>query len=338
MSRPAPIAAGFRVAAQRPGLVACEIAWRWTFGVAVWMLLVFTFFTYLGSIHVNKADAFLLRSRVPPLMAQAIRDIFAGTGPRLLRAAAVLLPAFGVMWSFAASFGRWATLRALLDDVRGRYRTVLGLHFLRAAVALAAWIGYLGALLIAALVASRGPNDRPGLFLLVFFVIAAVVAIFHGRVRWYLFLANLFAVRDGGDAFGAISAAFAAYRERRGRFWALGLGMGAIRVLVLVGVTVVSVAAAAVIPDTAWVLLLIVMGAITLAYFVVADFLFTVRLAAYLEILRDEPEPEPVAAAPAPPVPMLEPDLPPTAGPQPTVEAPSTVDRGPSTPHLEPSS
>lgn len=322
MPRPSPIAAGFRVAAQRPGLVACEIAWRWTFGLAAWLLLIFTAFTYLGSLKVSNADAVLLRTKAPPLMAQALRHIFAGTGPRLMRAAAVLLPSFAVMWIFAASFARWATLRALLDDVRGRYRTVLGLHFLRAAAALAAWIGYLGALLIAGVAASRGPNDRPGLFLVVFVLIAAVVAIFHGRVRWYLFLANLFAVRDGCDAFGAISAAFAAYRERRGRFLSLGLGISAIRIFVMIGATVVSLAVAAVIPGTAWVLLVVVMGAITLVYFVVADFLFLARLAGYVEILRDGPEPEPAPVAPVSPEPLL----------------PTTHDPGPATDPLEASS
>jgi hypothetical protein len=210
------------------------------------------------------------------------------------------------MWMAAASLGRWASLRTLLAAPRGRFGTVFGLHFLRAAGALAAWIGYLGALLAAGLVASRDTQDHPGLFLLVFFVLTAVVGFFHGRLRWYLFLANILAVRDGCDAFAAIAAAFDAYRRKRARFLGLAAAMGAIRLGLLIAVSVVSLGPVAVLPESAWKPLLLLLVLITLAYFVVADFLFVVRLAAYIEILRDDPEPEVVAASTGPvePVPL----------------------------------
>ena len=336
MPRPAAIVAGFRTAFRRPALVAGEIAWRWTLGAATWALLIFTFFAYLHSLTISSGDWLLLRTRIPPLMSQAITHILSGSGPRLLRAAAVLLPAFTLMWVVAASIGRWVSLRALLEAVRGRFRTVLGLHFLRAAGALAAWIGYLGALLAAAFAASRGPEDRPSLFLLLFLVLAALIGFFHGRLRWYLFLANIFAMRDGCDTFAAITAAFDVYRGRRGRFLSLALALGAIRVCLLIGVSLVSLAPLAVIPSTAWVLLAIVMAGTTLAYCAIADFLFVVRLAAYVEIVRDEPEPEPVLIAPSPSPEVVLPathDLRP-----PTDDTPSTVDRGPAASEVVPSS
>lgn len=317
MARRSPIAAGFRAAFSRPALVASEIAWRWCCGIAAWLIVLFAFFTYLHSIRVSHADLVLLRSRVPPLMAEAVRNMLEGTGPRLLRAAAVLLPAFTAIWVAGASFGRWAGLRSLIEEPRGRFRTVLGLHFLRAAAALAAWIGYLGALLFAGFVVSRGTHDNPALFLLIFFIGAIVIGFLHGRIRWYLFLANLLAVRDGGDAFSAVTAAFDQYRSRRARFLSLGLAMGAIRLGLLIAVTVLSLVATGLIAGTAWRLLVLILVLITLAYFAVADFLFVARLAAYVEILRDEPEPEAVAAAqPLAP----EPALPATHDPRPTTD------------------
>ncbi len=315
MPRPSPIAAGFRAAFSRPALVASEIAWRWSCGAAAWLVLLFAFFTYLHSIRISNTDLMLLRSRVPPLMAEAVRNMLEGTGPRLLRAAAVLLPAFALLWVVAAAFARWASLRSLIEEPRGRLRTVLGLHFLRAAVALAAWTGYLGALLAAGYFASRDIEDRPGLFLLIFFAGAVVVGFVHGRIRWYLFLANLLAVRDGCDAFAAVSAAFDHYRARRGRFLSLGLAMGAIRLGLLIAVTVLSLLAMGLIAGTAWRLLLLILALITLGYFAVADFLFVARLAAYVDILRDEPEPEPFPAIP-PAAP--DPVLPTTPDPRPT--------------------
>lgn len=311
MPRPSPIAAGFRTAFRRPALVASEIAWRWAFGIAAWGLLLFTFFAYLNSLTISNGDWLLLRTKAPPLMAEAVRHILGGSGPRLLRAAAVLLPALTVLWILAASVGRWASLRALIEDGRGRFRTILGLHFLRAAGGLAAGIGYFGALLVAGFAASRSLEDRPGLFLLVFFLLAAMVGFFHGRIRWYLFLANLFAVRQGSDAFSAIAAAFDLYRQRRGRFVSLAAGMGAIRLFVLVAVTMVSLVPIGLLAPAAWKLLVAVLAPITLLYFVVADFLFVARLAAYVEILRDESEPEPVESVAAPALPLPEP-VPPT--------------------------
>ena len=88
----------------------------------------------------------------------------------------------------------------------------------------------------------------------------------------------------------------------------------------LIGVTVVSLAPIAMLPGSAWKPLTLLLGLITLAYFVIADFLFVARLAAYVEILRDEPEPEPVVAIVAPPPPQFEPESPTTHDPGPTTE------------------
>ncbi|HVP42077.1 MAG TPA: hypothetical protein VMS96_01520 [Terriglobales bacterium] len=330
MPQSSPIAAGFRTAIRRPAVFFGEIAWRWAFGAAAWGLLLLTLFAYLESLTITDADWLLLRTKAPPLMAEAVRHILSGSGPRLLRAAAILLPALAAMWIVAASFARWASLRALIEQPRGRFRTVLGLHFLRAAGGLAAWIGYLGALLIAGFAASRDAEDHPGLFLLIFFVLAAVVGFFHGWLRWYLFLANILAVRDGSDAFSAIAAAFDTYRRRRARFLALAAAMGGIRLFLLIGVTIVSLVPVSVV-GSAWKLLAILLVLITLAYFLIADFLFVARLAAYIDILRDEPEPEPASTVPAPSRPSPESVLASTHDPQPMASGPTTDDREPTT-------
>lgn len=315
MPRSSPIREGFRTVLRRPGLAAAEIAWRWSFAAAACTLLIFTLATYLHSLAVTNTDWLLLRTRTPPLVAEALRHIVNGSGPRLLRAAAVLLPAISLLWIAAASVARWASLRALLDECRGRFTSVLALHFLRAAAALAAWIGYLGALLIAGFAASRGPNDRPGLFLLVFFAIATVIGLFQGRLRWYLALGSIFAVRDGCDAFAAVAAAFDAYRERRRAFLSLAAVMWVIRLFVVLAATIASLVPLGAMQGSSWKPAAVVLGLITLVYFVVADFLFVARLAAYVEILRDEPKPVAVPAAPVP-----DSALPTTQDPRPTTD------------------
>ena len=323
MSRPSPIAAGFRTALRRPGLAAAEIAWRWSFGAAAWALVIFTLVTYLHSLTVTNADWLLLRTRTPPLVAEALRHILRGSGPRLLRAAAVLLPAISLLWIGAASVARWVSLRALLDESRGRFGSVLGLHFLRAAAALAAWIGYLGALLIAGFAASRGLNDRPGLFLLVFFLAAAVIGFFHGRLRWYLSLANIFAVRDGCDSLASVAAAFDAYRERRRAFLSLAAVMWVVRLFVILAATVASLVPLGVLQSSSWRPAAVALALITLVYCVVADFLFVARLAACVEILSVEPAPAPEVPSETIPAPAAAAESPTTHDLRPTAAPPT---------------
>ncbi len=292
MSLPSAIAAGFRTALRRPALVGSEIAWRWTFAVAVWALLFGTFVAYLHSLTVTTTDWVLLRSKVPTFVLAGLRDIFAGSSPRLWRAAAVLCPAISLLWVFAASFGRWAGVRALLEDSRGSFWTVAALHFLRSAAALAAWIGYFGALLASGFVAGGGYQDRPGLFLLMFLAFAIVIAIVHGRVRSCLAMANVFAVRDGSDAFASVAAAFDAQREHRGSFLALAATMWAIRLFCIVSATVAVFLLLGVLPYVSWKPVAVAIGIIAMAYFAIVDFLFAVRQAACVDILRNDSQPD----------------------------------------------
>lgn len=311
MARPSPISIGFRTAFGRPALFAGEIAWRWSCGTAGWAMVAFAFATYLNAIRVTNADLLLMKSRVPGLVAQSIQNIFRGTGPMLLRAAAVLLPAITVLWIAGASIGRWIGLRALLNECRGRFGTVVGLHFLRAAAGLAAVIGYMFALLVAGLVVSRSDQEQPGLFLLIFLIIATVVGFFHGRIRWYLSLATILAVRDGTDAFRSVSAAFDAYRDHRNDFLGVAVAIWALRLFLMAGATFVSLLPLGAVAQFGGGAVIAVLLGITLIYFALADFLFVVRQAAYVAILNNEAKPEPVAdvlpPAPGPLSPATEP-------------------------------
>ncbi|MGH6631023.1 MAG: hypothetical protein ACREB3_14945, partial [Burkholderiales bacterium] len=117
MTRSGLVRAGFRAAFRRPAVIAAEIAWRWSFGVAAGAIVTIAVLRFLASLTVTDGELFALRSGIAQLVADAILHIFEGSGPRLLRLALIVAPAVSVLWMLAASAGRAATLRALLQDV-----------------------------------------------------------------------------------------------------------------------------------------------------------------------------------------------------------------------------
>jgi hypothetical protein len=114
MTTAAAVRHGFLTVRRAPALLLAEIAWRWTFAVAAVLLAVLTFAEYLGSLRVSDAELALLRSYQPVFIAEAVLRIVQGSGPRLLRALVILLPALAVLWAFAAAVGRSVTLKVLV--------------------------------------------------------------------------------------------------------------------------------------------------------------------------------------------------------------------------------
>src|SRR5438270_1952721 len=158
MKRRSPTLAGFQTMFRLPSLGLAEIAWRWSFGLAVTALMVFSFHEYLATLPVTPAEAFLLRSRQPALILQTITRILRGSAPRVFAAAAVLTLTLTVAWIVLASLGRATTLHALreyfrdswsLDGREGLCRNtqtltlapLIGLNFFRAVTALTAAVG-----------------------------------------------------------------------------------------------------------------------------------------------------------------------------------------------------
>src|SRR5436853_902355 len=94
-----PVHEGFRAVALHPGVLVAELVWRWSFGTAALALLVVAVTQFLKTIPISNADLLMVRSGVPLLMADALAHILQGTGPRLLRAAAILLPGIALLWT-----------------------------------------------------------------------------------------------------------------------------------------------------------------------------------------------------------------------------------------------
>jgi hypothetical protein len=305
MASDSPIREGFRTAFRNPVIVLAEIAWRWAFGAAALALIGASFLAYLTTFTVTDVDALELRSHMRRFLVDAIGHILLGSGPLLLRIAAILAPAVFVLWVFIASVGRTATLNALLG--RTDYipvRPQFTLNFLRASVLFASFIAYIGALLLAGRAAATADDIRPSIFIVLFVIAGTAIAVIRSRLDWFLSVAAITAARAENDSLGAVNAAVHLFRRRIGIFVSAGAVFRAIHI-VLFAVATVLVLLSLSIRSVIDVALII---AITLAYFALLDFLHVARLAAYVAIDEIDRRAPPAPTAVEPP-PVFSPDV-----------------------------
>lgn len=336
MSRVSPTLEGFRAAFRRPAFTLGEITWRWVVGFTATILFFFGFFEYLNTLPVTNGELIFLKSRQPYLVSQAILHILRGSLNRAVLSMALAVLLLALLWIIAASLGRIATLAAVIDYVREQisrkaadagieYREVvrghvanplhalLRIHSLRVSLALATIIAFLGASILAGFVSSD-TNPKPGLVLILFVPMGVLVALAWFGLNWLLSLAAVFAVRDGHDAASSIAAAVDLCRERPAAVFAVSTWTGIAHLVAFVGATSVVSVPLGLVGMLPWRIVVLSVLLVTLAYFAVADWIYTARLAGYVAIVES-------------PQALLVPPLPP---PAPPIQAPplqTTIDR-----------
>jgi hypothetical protein len=335
-----PTVEGFRAAFRRPSLALAEIAWRWTVGATAAALFLFGLIQYLDTLPVTNGELLLLRTRHPYLVGEAIAHILRGSQNRVVMAALLVSLMMVVLWIAAASVGRMATVRGLIEYFRGdmtcyipavgntarttndgerdvasnvstarignTLAALLRLNFLRAAVGLAAAFGLVGAGILAGLVSPEA-NPQPVLAFILFLPLAALICFVWWTLNWVLSLAGMFAVREGGDAVGAIGAAVAFCRERTGRVFAVTIWIGLAHLVAFVAATTVVSTPLGFVAVVPWRLVVAAMILATVIYFAIADWLYVTRLAGYVciaetpeALLSPSPAAPPVAGPPVP--------------------------------------
>jgi hypothetical protein len=301
---------------RQPSIVLAEMTWRWTFGLAAFLLVMAFLLEYAHSLPVTTLDRLLLASRQPVFAMEAVRRIFAGSAYRFTTAGVVLSISLTLGWIVLASLARLATLNALIEEydfespsrfTRKAFVSLIALNFLRAATALAVVVGIGGAAIAASSVwASTHIAIADAARLWAVLVFCAVMA--WTTLNWFLSTASVFVVAEPNSALSAIASTatfclnHAASALAIGSFFEL-LHLGAF-ISALGFAFVLFAATSAFDPGLA----LFVVTLVALLYFGAADFLYIGRLAAYLRVLRGE---EPAHAA----------------GPETVPEGPASVDQ-----------
>jgi hypothetical protein len=305
-----PTLEGFRAIFHRPSFGLAEIAWRWSFGAAAGLLLLFSFFEYLDTLPVSKSDLVLLRTTQPVLISRALLHILRGSGFRVVETAIVLSLTLGIAWVVVASLARAATMKALLAYFResgistrehaagsSQLHSLFALNLFRLGTALAATVGFVAAILLGG-TASRPANPAPGTALLLTLTLAMLVWLAWSTLNWFLSLAAVFVAADGQDTFGAIAATVGLCQTRAGSVFAAGTWFGVAHLTafaVASSIAAFPLGFAAVLPAG------VILGGVllvTLIYFAIADFLHIGRLAAYLAIVEMPNAPASAEVAP----------------------------------------
>jgi hypothetical protein len=297
MGSPSPTAAGFRLILRRPVVTLAEIAWRWSFAVAVWFLGGAFLLQYADSLSVNAVDKLLLGTRQPALILRALHRIFHGSALRFTTSGILLAIALTVAWIVLASLGRAAMLKAMMEELgitpspnarcgMMHIASLFALNFLRAATTLAAVIAGFGALLIASGVWASthlSAADAARLWLALLFL----VWISWATLNWLLSTSALFVAADGVGP--AIPATVGWYRLRPGSVLAVGTWFGLIHggafLTACSAAFTVLVMAAALGPGPTLFLEFLIVA----VYCAVVDALYIGRLTAYLAIIRGAP-------------------------------------------------
>lgn len=290
-----PIAAGFRVIFRRPAIALAEIAWRWSFAAAAFVLGATFLIEYLESLPVTPLERLLLASHQPVFISRALHRIFEGSRLRMTEAGIVLFVGLALGWIAVASLGRFAILDSLVEEFgiapararRGAWASLVALNTLRFVVLLAAVIAAAGA----ALVASSGwaaSNLRPAEAARLSGLLLFSVAVSWIALNWLLSVAAIFPVAEQGTAFDGIASVLRLLEGRTGPLVLIGLLFGVLHVGLFLAATAIGISIlVAAHPLAARVVVFLELVVIA-AYSAVADFLYVSRLAAYIGLLRQE--------------------------------------------------
>lgn len=304
MSRFSPTLEGFRIASRRPALFFAEVIWRWSVGVSAALLIASGLVDYLDSLPVSKLDADLLATRQALLVWRAIAHIFRGSLSRAMLAVLFVALALLFLWIIAASLGRLAIVRAMLECCRNRtsmtsysafnrgpsteasngvaaFRSLSGLNFLRAVATLAALLALMGAAIVSHL-ASPQANPQPALEFLIFIMLAAFIVFIWMILNWLLSFASIFVVRSGENTLGAIYAALGLLSERWGAVFAVSIWNASAHLAAFIvagGVASFMLPFISVAPAR---LVVIAIAFVALVYFAFVDWLYVARLAGYI--------------------------------------------------------
>lgn len=325
-----PVRFGFRAVFRQPALILAEIAWRWSFGAAAWVLVVLSIRRILAGIDITEAEYLLARRSDVFLIADACARILYQALPAFIRAAFIIIPALAVIWILAATLGRAATLKALLSlpvilsedapvgaseskaPYADRSYSPAGTHFgqlaflhvIRALFSVATLLAFIGTVILAG-IAFPAQGANPTAAAVIWVVLAAVAAFFWSVINWFLALAPIWIVRDSRGPFRAIADSLALFRRDSGTYVSAAWWFGFLRTVTLVGAFIAGLFAAAALESARAVTAVSLL--IALIYFALADFLYIARLAAFINFDQSShfsvsssqpfaPEPQPLTS------------------------------------------
>lgn len=277
-----PLREGFREVLRDPALLLIEIGWRWTFGAIAIVVLWLSIFAVLGNVPVD--SRFLSTSSALSAWeaAQSIASTAIALGRALLRVGIAVSLFLALCWIVLSSLGRRATLARPALAPGADLRLCMAVSVARAGVSFAAVLAWIVAGMVAGLLGTAVSGDSvPNVAVMLVILLPAFVLIVTAwaTLNWYLSLAPILAI-SGKRKLAAGVWEFA--RDSRDRLVEVSLVSGIIRGALFVVALMLSFAVAALVSNPR--LLAADLIAISLLYFLWADFVHMARLCAYAKL------------------------------------------------------
>lgn len=245
---------------------------------------------------------FLLGTRQPALVARALEQIFRGSAPRLIATLIVIALVFMAGWAITASLGRSAVVKALSAEVqftrsgaaqislpsRPRITSLISLHLLRIVAALALVTIAIGGWAVAGNSASHAPAWLGAAFTFLF-AIYFLAAVAWLAVNWFLSFAAIFIVAEEKNLRQAIHCAADICVDRFGAVLVPGIWFVICRGILMVAAAILffmALSLAGILPVG---VTLGILFAVALVYWLVADWFYVARLAAYVHLIQNPP-------------------------------------------------
>jgi hypothetical protein len=277
-----PLRTGFQEVLRDPALLLTELAWRWSFGLITIFVSLVSGFILFGTVQLNSRRLEAMSAFTPWQQANELASTLVAVGPLLVRVVIVAAFVLAFCWIVLSSIGRRATLARPGFALPVSFRFCLVIQSLRATCALGSIVAWIAAGLLAGLlVGGSGKGAVPRAALAASILLPALVIIVSAwaTANWILSIAPLFPGERWTDS---MLNTWKWCRCQREKLFEIGIVIGVLRGVLLAIALMISIAVSTVVTNTQIAAADLI--AITLLYFLIADFLYVGRLAAFVKL------------------------------------------------------
>ena len=267
---------------KRPGVLARELLWRWSFGIPTLALLFVQGSRIAATASLNQANL----SLSDPLAAgQQLTATAAALSPAVMQTARWLVPLLAIAWAGASGLGRNAVMHHLDPALRPAPITLMLLQLLRILALGTACVGWFYAVSWAAESSLGGPE--PNIVAYSAWVICLTLGIFvlWALLSWIFFIAPVLAMYKGTGVLESLRCSLRLGKLSQ-KLIEINLVMGIVRLALIVLAMVFSAIPLPFEADMSGYALYAWWAFVALLYLVASDFFQVARLAAFLQFLR----------------------------------------------------
>src|SRR5262249_7447405 len=295
---PNPIQQGFRAVRRDPAVFLLEILWRWSFAAAAVLVLFCAVLLLLDRGHTDSLVR-AVETRDPRMIGTSLLFTWLLLGIKAIVAVIAMPLVIALVWILFSAPTRRIIVRRLRPETPGLAPDAM--FRLQAARAFAAWFAYLlviGAMAWAIHFATNGSRTDPTVFYSWAAPSIALIAVLWLALNWYLSVAAVFG-REGQNFRDAFRHARQVVRRQRSDFAGTSFVFLLLRLLLLAIVLSICGLASGMVATTPEGYAALVL-ALALTFFVVSDFFYAARMAAFLALAAagEQADAPPPASAP----------------------------------------